>query len=115
MSKDDAWLLDMLLAARQVRNFTQGVTWETFQTNDVLQNAVMHQIQIIGEAARNVSDEGRKLLPQLPWPEIVGMRHRLVHSYFQILPERVWQVVEHDLEPLIDSLARVLPPSDPGG
>lgn len=55
MWRDDAYMLDMLLAARKVENFTGGVSWEKFKTDDLLQNAVMHQIQIIGEAARKIS------------------------------------------------------------
>lgn len=104
MSKDEGWILDMLIAARKVRQFATGASWTGFQKDEVLQNAIMHQIQIIGEAARNVSDEYRLKLPGVPWPQIVGMRHRLVHHYFQILPERVWEVVEKDIDPLITAL-----------
>jgi len=110
MSKDEGWVLDMLLAARKVRSFAAGATWETFQANEVLQNAIMHQIQIIGEAAKSVSDEYRNKCPGLPWGQIVGMRNRLVHHYFNILPERVWEVVERDIDTLIAALEPLVPP-----
>ena len=55
MWRDDAYMLDMLLAARKVEDFTTGISWEKFKANDLLQNAVMYQIQIIGEAARRIS------------------------------------------------------------
>ncbi len=55
MWRDDAYMLDMLLAAGKVGDFTAGISWEQFKANDILQNAVMRQIQIIGEAARKIS------------------------------------------------------------
>ena len=57
MWRDDAYMLDMLLASRKVQSFTDSVSWETFKVDDLLQNAVMHQIQIIGEAARKISPQ----------------------------------------------------------
>ena len=84
-------MLDMLIAARKVENFADGVTWEKFKTDELLQNAIMHQIQIIGEAARKVSQEYKLAHPQIPWQAIIGMRNRLVHEYFDIIPERVFK------------------------
>lgn len=94
MWRDDAYLLDMLLAARKVREFTQGVEWEKFEKDDLIQNAVMRQIQIIGEASRKVSIQYQQEHPEIRWNEIIGMRNRLVHEYFRIIPRRVWDVVE---------------------
>jgi uncharacterized protein with HEPN domain len=113
MWRDDAYLLDMLVAARKALKFTAGTTWAQFQEDEIAQNAVMHQIQIIGEAARNVSPECRESHPQIPWKRIVGMRHRLVHEYFRIIPERVWDVVARDLRPLIACLEPLVPPENP--
>lgn len=94
MWRDDAFLLDMLLAARKAQQFTQDVSWENFQSDDLLQNATMRQIQIIGEAARKVSPEFKQTHPEIPWQGIIGMRHRLAHDYFHIGPVRVWEVIE---------------------
>lgn len=74
----------MLLATRHALEFTEGVTYESFASNKMMQQAVMRMIQIIGEAARKVSPEARALNPDVPWRRIVGMRHRLVHAYFDI-------------------------------
>jgi uncharacterized protein with HEPN domain len=101
MWRDDAYLLDMLLAARKVRDFTQAVSWERFQSDELMQNAVMRQIQIIGEAARKVSPQYQQARPEIPWQGIIGMRNRLVHEYFRIIPERIWDVVEKDIPELI--------------
>jgi len=66
MWRDAAYLLDMLLAARKVRQFTQGVNWEQFASDDLIQNATMRQIQIIGEASRKVSVEYQQEHPEIP-------------------------------------------------
>ncbi len=116
MWRDDAYLLDMLLAARKVLEFAQEVDWERFSRDELVQNAVMRQIQIIGEAARRVSDEYRNEHTQVPWAEIIGMRNRLVHEYFRILPRRVWDVVEKDIPALIQVLGPLVPDeSETGG
>jgi len=67
MWRDDAYLLDMLLATRKVQQFTQGVTWNQFRGDELLQNAVMRLIQIVGEAARKVSPEFKQAHPEIPW------------------------------------------------
>jgi uncharacterized protein with HEPN domain len=112
MWRDDAYLLDMLLAARKVQQFTQGVTWNQFQGDDLLQNAVMRLIQIVGEAARKVSPEFKQAHPEIPWPGIVGMRNRLVHDYFRIEPSHVWEVIEKDLPALIPLIEPLIPPDE---
>ena len=93
MWRDDAYILDMLLAARKVLEFAQGVPWEQFRRDELVQNAVMRQIQIIGEAARKVSLQYQQEHQEIPWQGIIGMRNRLIHEYFRIIPERVWDVV----------------------
>lgn len=70
--------------------------------------AVLKSIEIIGEAASRVSDETRSLLPDLPWDQMVGIRNRLVHGYFDIDHERVWTTVKDDLGPLVRRLALFL-------
>ncbi len=115
MWRDDACLLDMLLAARKVRQFTASVDENRFRADEVLQNAVLRLIQIIGEAARSISPEFKQLHPAIPWREIVGMRHLLVHEYFRIIPEKVWEVVERDLPNLIPMIEQLVPPDGGAG
>ena len=118
MWRDDAHLLDMLLAARKIRGFTQGVSWERFQSDELMQHGIMRLIQIAGEAARKISPEFKEAHPEIPWQEIVGMRHRMVHEYFRIIPGKVWEVVEADIAELISLLEPLVPPDErgePGG
>jgi len=113
MWRDDAYMLDMLLAARKVQSYTRNVNWERFRDDDLIQNAVMRQIQIIGEAARRISRQSRDAHSEIPWQMIIGMRNRLVHEYFDIIPERVWDVVERDIPELIRLIEPLVPPDEP--
>lgn len=112
MWRDDAYLLDMPLATRKVLEFTYDITWEQFRIDDLVQNAVMRQIQIIGEAARKVSIEYQQNHPEIPWQKIIGMRNKLVHEYFRIIPERVWDVVEKDIPELKRLVEPLVPPDE---
>lgn len=112
MWRDDAYMLDMLLAARKVQIYTRNVNWERFRDDDLIQNAVMRQIQIIGEASRKISRQYKDAHSEIPWQMIIGMRNRLVHEYFDIIPDRVWDVVEKDIPELIRLIEPLVPPDE---
>ena len=105
MWRDDAYMLDMLLASRKVQSFTDSENWEKFKTDDL--------IQIIGEAACEISPRYKDSHPEIPWRMIIGMRNRLVHEYFDIIPERVWDVVENSIPELIRLIGPLVPPDEP--
>jgi uncharacterized protein with HEPN domain len=69
---------------------------------------VIHHLQIIGEAASRVSENLRPQHAEVPWDKMIGMRHVLVHGYFQIDLDVVWAVMQKDLPPLFESLQRIL-------
>ncbi|MEX2217013.1 MAG: HepT-like ribonuclease domain-containing protein [Phycisphaeraceae bacterium] len=110
MQDDDALLLDMLIAAERVRRFASGYTLESFTQDEVLQSAARYQLQIIGEAAWRISDERKAKCETIPWPQIVGFRHRLVHDYARIELPKVWGVIESHIDALIKELRKVVPP-----
>jgi uncharacterized protein with HEPN domain len=99
----------MLDAARGARAAMEGVSRETFDADENLRLAQAHRIQIIGEAARRVSSAGRQAHPEIPWRQITGMRHRIVHDYLNIRYSVVWEVVTRDLLALIEALEKVIP------
>jgi uncharacterized protein with HEPN domain len=109
MWRDDAYLLDVLIAARKVVSYTQGVTREEFERNDLLQNAVMRMLEIIGEAARRVSDDMRDAHPEVPWREMISLRNRLIHEYFRIDVEKVWDTAVNDVPALISVVESLVP------
>jgi len=112
MRRDEAYLLDMLIAARDAVTFISGLTREQFESSRLHQLAVMKALETIGEAAANVSESSRAVHPEVQWREIVGMRHRLVHGYFEVDLEKVWETVQTDIPTLINAIEPLLPPEE---
>ncbi len=109
MHKNDRVRLQhMLDAAREAIEFVQGKVRADLDNNRMLLLSLVKEIEIIGEAANQVSKAAREQLPGIPWADIVGMRNRLIHAYFDINLEILWRTVQHDLPPLIAVLERVL-------
>ena len=110
MSKidDRTRLRHMLDAAREASLFIQGKTRASLDTERMLALSLVKLIEIIGEAAAKVSSEKQEQLPQIPWSQIIGMRNRLIHAYFDIDDDLVWKTVVEDLEPLIAELEKIL-------
>ena len=113
MQRDDAWLLDMLLAARDAVGFAGPVTFSEFKKDRPHQLAILKSVEIIGKAASRVSEETKARRPDIPWTEIIGMRSRFVNACFAIRLDALWQTVQDDLPPLIARLEPLVPP-EPG-
>jgi len=99
----------MLESSRLVLRYTVGVTFESFESNIEKQDSVIRRIQLVGEAASQVTEETRAELPDIEWRRIVGMRHLVVHRYWDIDLGIVWGVVNEHLPQLIGELERYLP------
>lgn len=112
MRRDDAYLLDILIAARKALKFVEGIDRNEFEENELIQNAVMRPLEIIGEASAKISKEFRKAHPEIPWREMVGIRNRLVHEYFRINFGVVWDTIHKDLPKLIEIIEPLVPKED---
>ena len=110
MRPDDACLLDMLLAAREPAEFSSGRTLAEFERDRIAQLAILKAVEIVGEAASRVSADTQEAHPDIPWPKIIGMRNRLVHAYFEVNLERVWDTVQRDVPAPISQLEPLVPP-----
>ena len=111
MPRDDAvYLVHMLETARKAAGKVSGLDREQFLADENLHLALVYLVQVIGEAASRVSDETRVRHPSVPWRQVIGMRHRVVHDYLAVDLEIVWAVVSEDLGPLIAALERIVPP-----
>ena len=106
--EDVVRLRHMLDAAEQAVAFAKGRTRQDLDGNKMLVFALVRAIEIIGEAANQVSAAGRAQAPSLPWQEMVGMRNRLIHAYFDINLDRLWDTTAQDLPALIAVLQNVL-------
>lgn len=109
MRHDDCYLLDMLVAAHKAARFAEGLTYERFLGSDLHQNAILKVLEIIGEAASRISADARTAHPEVPWPDIVGLRNRIVHAYFDVDLAVVWNIVRNDVPALITALERIAP------
>jgi uncharacterized protein with HEPN domain len=99
----------MLEAAREAISFAKGKKRSDLDKDRMLILSLVKSIEIVGEAATHVSKETRKKHPEISWSNIVAMRNRLIHVYFGIDPDRVWDTVKDDLPPLIEALERIVP------
>jgi uncharacterized protein with HEPN domain len=98
----------MLAAAREARAFSHGKAEDDLARNRQLTLALLKCVEIIGEAAARVGEDTRARHPGLPWVDIIGMRNRLVHAYFDIDISLLWTTITDDLPALIRELERVV-------
>jgi uncharacterized protein with HEPN domain len=113
MSKKDevSYLKDMLAYARRARERIRGISAAEFEESDLYSESAVFLLTVIGEAASNVSKQKQALHPEIAWPRIIGMRHKLIHNYSDINRAVVWDTLTNDLPPLIRALEAIL--SDP--
>jgi uncharacterized protein with HEPN domain len=105
---------DMLDAARRVVSYVQGRSEAEYRQNRMLSDAVERCVEIVGEAARNVSESGRARLPAVPWSVVVGTRHIIAHDYGEIDPAKMWRIATIHVPALIGHLEAALNANPPG-
>lgn len=105
MSRDDGYVLDLLEAARRARAFVEGVSEAQFLGDLKTQSAVLHQLTVLGEAARRISPPFRDAHAGVPWKEMAGLRSRIVYDYDEVDLDEVWVVQQRDLPALIPTLS----------
>ena len=98
----------MLDAALEAMDFAEGCLRDDLDGNRMLSRALVRDIEIIGEAAGKVTPVTRERCPTLPWLDIIAMRNRLIHGYFDIDLDRVWDTIVEDLPKLAEELRRIL-------
>ena len=95
-------------AIELIINFTKNYDNKRFVNDVLIQSAVVRQIEIIGEAVKNLTPEFKRKYPQIPWRDIIGMRDKLIHQYFGVDLNRVWNVVKKDLAVLKAEIKNIL-------
>lgn len=107
--RDSAYLWDMLDAATAILDFIEAVDFDAYLKDRKLQLAVERALEIMGEAARNVSPDFQLNHPEIPWKGIIGQRNVLAHNYGAIKQDLVWEVLTVSLPDLVDSLEQIIP------
>jgi len=105
--RDLVYVEHMLDMTRKAIDKTTGVTRNAYDRDENLRLALTHLVHVIGEAARHVSRAFCDEHPDVPWTEIIGMRHKVVHDYLGVDEDIVWQVVTGDLPSLLPVLVRL--------
>ena len=104
-----SYLLDMLVAAHDALALADGLSYSEFAGDKRNHLSILKSIEIVGEAASRLSEETKETYPEIPWSEIVGMRNRLVHVYFDLDLRLIWDTVCNDIPVLIAQLEQLVP------
>ncbi|OLO26626.1 DUF86 domain-containing protein [Alkalihalophilus pseudofirmus] len=98
----------MYSAAVKIETFTEGLSFDEFVDNDLVSDAVIKNILVIGEATKNIPDQIRKQNPQIEWRKIAGMRDMMIHGYFSINYRIVWDVVQNKIPTLKQQIKKII-------
>ena len=111
MRDDRVYLLHIRDAVRRILDYTEAGR-DAFLSDPMTQDAAVRNLEVIGEAAKNLSPGFRDAHPEIPWKPMAGMRDRLIHEYFGVDLELVWQVVERELPAIASRIDSILEPPD---
>ena len=101
MEKDDLVYIEHILdCIRKIKEFTNGLSLKDFSVNELVQDAVIRNIEIIGEASKKISSDTKQIFYEIPWREIAGMRDKLIHDYLGVDVEVVWRTITEDIPTL---------------
>jgi uncharacterized protein with HEPN domain len=112
MNRDLGTLLDIVLACRDIESYTAGLDFEHFKVDRLVRDATLHQLTIIGEATKRLSQRFRQHHPAIPWQQMAGMRDHLVHAYDKVNLELVWRTATVDVPRLRQDLEPLIPPEE---
>jgi uncharacterized protein with HEPN domain len=109
MSKRDwtLFLQDMLDIIGKIGQYTSGMSFQDFLQDSRTQDAVVRNLEVLGEAARRIPPDIQERYPEIPWAQIVGLRNRLIHGYFLVDYGIVWEIVQNELSPLREKLEQI--------
>lgn len=108
--RDTDFLADILEAVDRILTYTVGMTEIEFLNHKLIQDAVIRNIEVIGEVTKNTSESFRQQHSEIPWKDLAGVRDKLIHHYFGINLEIVWQIIQYDLPRLRPQIEELLSP-----
>ena len=107
--RDYDYLGDIQEAVERIAAYATDMTFEQFLKDTKTQDAIVRNLEVIGEAAKNISGSLRETNPRIPWKDLAGMRDKMIHHYFGIDYEIVWKVIKEELPALLPGLENTLP------
>ena len=109
MKTDQSVFLNHILdAITKIEKYIQDIDEESFMKNDLVQDGVIRQIEILGEAVKRLSNDLKSQSPNIPWQDIAGMRDKLIHDYFGVDIDTVWLTAKKDIPQLKEEIKRII-------
>ncbi|MGK7958075.1 MAG: DUF86 domain-containing protein [Crocosphaera sp.] len=109
MSRDlKLYLTDILNSIQKIKNYTRDMNYNDLLKDDKTFDAVVHNLQIIGEATKQIPDKVRQKYPETDWRKIAGLRDIIAHAYFTVNPKIVWDIITTKIEPLYKTVELIL-------
>ncbi|MBU0929538.1 MAG: DUF86 domain-containing protein [Nanoarchaeota archaeon] len=108
MKRDmNLFIKDILQSIEKIESFSKNLTKEKFMSDKLRQDAIIRNLEVIGESAKNIPDSFRNKYSKIPWKEIAGFRDILIHAYFGVNMERVWNIIKKDLSNLKKEIGKI--------
>ncbi len=108
MDKDKIYLKHIIDSINLISKFIFGMNKQTFVNNEVVISATIRQLEVVGEAVKNISKELRKKYPKIPWKQAAGTRDNLIHEYFNVDLNQVWETIKINLPELKEKVNQLL-------
>jgi len=105
IKSDSAYIEHILDCIRKINEFSQGISLKEFRKNELVQDAIIRNIEIIGETSKKISNDTKQTYYKIPWREIAGMRDKLIHDYLGVDFDVVWKTIKNDI-PDLEKLIR---------
>jgi uncharacterized protein with HEPN domain len=109
-NRDAASVWDMTRAIKYIQSFTKDATFEEYINNALIISAVERQFEVLGEAARRISNEFRQAYPAIDWQRVIGLRNIVAHRYDEVRQDILWAIIHSELALLLIQLESILPP-----
>jgi len=110
-----AYFRDILEAIRKIKRYTENINFEEFADNELIQDGVVRNLEIIGEAVKNIPEDVKRDNPDVEWRKIAGLRDILIHAYFGVDVEVVWDIVKNKVPKLKEKIENILSKLDASG